>query len=448
MRLIGLLSLVLLSAAQAAEPPVLFRGATLITMDAPDALERHDLLVRDGRIAGIAPGGSIVPPAGAVIVEAGGRFLMPGLAEMHAHVPGPEPAGWAEDVLLLYLGHGLTTVRGMLGQPAHLELRARLERGELLGPRLFTSGPSVNGNSAPDAETAVRMVREQKEAGYDFVKIHPGLKPEVFDAMAAAAREAGIPFEGHVSAQVGVRRALAAGQRAIDHLDQYVEALAREGCTGTEVPGGFFGIGLTDCADRRRIPELVAATRAAGAWMAPTQVLIEQWTRPPSEAELRARGAWRFVSPATAQQWARTRTRFESALPFADRFIRLRRELLMQMHAAGVPILLASDAPQLFNIPGDSALAELVLYGEMGMPALDALATGTVNVARFFGQEDRFGRLREGLEADILLLAADPRVDLGNVRKLEGVMVRGRWLPRERLDTLLQGVAERQARRN
>lgn len=448
MRLIGLLSLVLLSAAQAAEPPVLFRGATLITMDAPGALAHHDLLVRDGRIAGIAPGGSIAPPAGAVIVEAAGRFLMPGLAEMHAHVPGPEAAGWAEDVLLLYLGHGLTTVRGMLGQPAHLDLRARLERGELLGPRLFTSGPSVNGNSAPDAETAVRMVREQKEAGYDFVKIHPGLKPEVFDAMAAAAREAGIPFEGHVSAQVGVRRALAAGQRAIDHLDQYVEALAREGCTGTEVPGGFFGIGLTDCADRRRIPELVAATRAAGAWMAPTQVLIEQWTRPPSEAELRARGAWRFVSPATAQQWARTRTRFESALPFADRFIRLRRELLMQMHAAGVPILLASDAPQLFNIPGDSALAELVLYGEMGMPALDALATGTVNVARFFGQEDRFGRLREGLEADILLLAADPRVDLGNVRKLEGVMVRGRWLPRERLDTLLQGVAERQARRN
>ncbi|HEU0224733.1 MAG TPA: amidohydrolase family protein [Steroidobacteraceae bacterium] len=448
MRLVALLPLLLLPAAQAAEPPVLFRGATLITMDAPGVLERHDLLVRDGRIAGIAPSGSIAPPAGTVIVDAGGRFLMPGLAEMHAHVPGPEPAGWAEDVLLLYLGHGLTTVRGMLGQPAHLELRTRLERGELLGPRLFTSGPSVNGNSAPDAATAARMVREQKEAGYDFVKIHPGLKPEVFDAMATAARAAGIPFEGHVSAQVGVRRALAAGQRAIDHLDQYVEALAREGCTGTEVPGGFFGIGLTDCADRRRIPELVAATRAAGAWMAPTQVLIEQWARPPPESELRARGAWRYVSPATAQQWARTRSRFESALPFADRFIRLRRELLMQMHAANVPILLASDAPQLFNIPGDSALAELELYGEMGMPALDALATGTVNVARFFGQEDRFGRLREGLEADLLLLGADPRADLGNVRKLEGVMIRGRWLPREKLDELLEGVAGRQARRH
>lgn len=448
MRLLGLLSLALLSAAQAAEPPLLFRDATLITMDAPGVLEGRDLLVRDGRIARIAPTGVIVPPAGTIIVDAGGRFLMPGLAEMHAHVPGPDPAGYAEDVLLLYLGHGLTTVRGMLGQPAHLGLRARLERGELPGPRLFTSGPSVNGNSAPDAETAMRMVREHKAAGYDFVKIHPGLKLEVFDALAASAQDAGIPFAGHVSAQVGVRRALAARQSAIDHLDQYVEALAREGCTGTEVPGGFFGIGLTDCADPRRIPELVAATKAAGSWMAPTQVLVEQWARPPSEAELRQRGAWRFVSPGTAQQWARTRTRFESALPFADRFIRLRRELLLQMHAAGVPILLASDAPQLFNIPGDSALAELELYGEMGIPALDALATGTVNVARFFRQEDRFGRLREGLEADILLLGADPRADLGNVRKLDGVMIRGRWLPRAELDALLDGVAARQAQRN
>lgn len=448
MRLSALLSLLLLGAAQAAEPPVLFRGATLITMDATGVLERHDLLVRDGRIARIAPTGAIEAPAGTTLVDAGGRFLIPGLAEMHAHVPGPEPAGYAEDVLLLYLGHGLTTVRGMLGQPAHLELRSRLERGELTGPRLFTSGPSVNGNSAPDAETAARLVREQKVAGYDFVKIHPGLKPEVFEALAAAAREAGIPFEGHVSAQVGVHRALAAGQRAIDHLDQYLEALASDRCLQGDVPGDFFGIQRTDCADWQRIPELVAATRAAGAWMAPTQVLVEQWARPPPEAELRARGAWRFVSPGTAQQWARTRTRFESALPFADRFIRLRRELLLQMHAAGVPILLASDAPQLFNIPGDSALAELELYGDMGIPALDALATGTVNVARFFGQEERFGRLREGLEADILLLGADPRADLANARRLEGVMVRGRWLPRAQLDALLDGVAERQSRRN
>ncbi|MBX3704077.1 MAG: amidohydrolase family protein [Steroidobacteraceae bacterium] len=445
MRLAALLSLLLPCAATAAEPPLLFRNATLITMDAPGVLEGHDLLVQDGRIARIATG--IAAPDGATIVDATGRYLLPGLAEMHAHVPGAEPAGYAEDVLLLYLAHGQTAIRGMLGQPAHLDMRARLARGELLGPRLFTSGPSVNGNSAPDAATAARMVREQKAAGYDFVKIHPGLEPGVFDALVEAANEAGIPFAGHVSAKVGVRRALAARQSAIDHLDQYVEALADGSCIDDELPAGFFGIERTDCADAKRIPELVTATREAGSWMAPTQVLIEQWAQPPRAEDLRRRPAWRFVSPRMAQQWQDARARFAAAAPRAERFIELRRELLRQMHAAGVPILLASDAPQVFNVPGDAALAELELYGEIGLSPPDALATGTVNVARFFGQEDRFGRLREGLEADILLLGGDPLADLANVRRLEGVMVRGRWLPRARLDEILDGVAARQAGR-
>ncbi len=433
--------------SQAAAAPVLFRNATLITMDEAGVLERHDLLVQDGRIARIAPAGGIAAPEGATAIDATGRFLVPGLAEMHAHVPGPQVPGQAEDVLALYVAHGLTTVRGMLGHPSHLELRRRIEDGELLGPRLFTSGPSVNGNSAPDAATAARMVREQKAAGYDFVKLHPGLRREVFDAVVTAARDAGIRFAGHVSADVGVRHALAARQSAIDHLDGYVEALADESCIDDEPAAGFFGIGRTDCADRGRIDALVAATLEAGTWMAPTEVLVEQWADPPADEALRRRPDWRYVSPREREQWVAARARFAAAAPAAERFVALRRELIRRMHAAGVPILLASDAPQVFNVPGDSALAELALYGEIGLPPMDALATGTANVARFFGQADRFGRLREGLEADLLLLSADPRADLSNVRRLEGVMLRGRWLPRAELDALLDAVAARQAGR-
>jgi imidazolonepropionase-like amidohydrolase len=447
MRHLCLLLSLLPGAVQAADPAVLFRNATVITMDKSGALAGHDLLVRNGRIARIAPTGTSPAPDGAMIVDASGRYLMPGLAEMHAHVPGPESAGYAEDVLLLYVAHGLTSIRGMLGHPMHLELRGRIERGEMIGPRFFTSGPSVNGNSAPDPATATRMVREQKAAGYDFVKLHPGLQREVFDTLVATARDAGIPFAGHVSADVGVPHALSARQSAIDHLDGYVEALADESCIDEETPAGFFGIGRTDCADASRIPAIVAATKTAGTWMAPTQILVEQWAKPPSDAELRRRPAHRFVSPGMAAQWQQARARFAQASPAAGRFIELRRELLRQLHAAGVPILLASDAPQVFNVPGDSALAELELYGEIGLSPLDALATGTVNVARFFGQEDRFGRLREGLEADLLLLSADPRANLANVRKLEGVMVRGRWLPRTELNAMLDGIAARQTKR-
>ncbi|MDP9199783.1 MAG: amidohydrolase family protein [Pseudomonadota bacterium] len=442
-----LLLSVLSCTAQAAEPPVLFKNATVITMDGGRVLEKHDLLVQDGRIARIAPTGTAAAPAGTTVVDGTGRFLLPGLAEMHAHVPGPEPAGYAEDLLTLFVAHGITTIRGTLGQPLHLELRARIERGELIGPRLFTSGPSINGNTAPDAATAERMVRDQKTAGYDFLKLHPGLERDVFDALVATARAETIPFSGHVSTEVGVIHALAAKQSAIDHLDGYIMALAAERCADDSERAGFMGLGFADCADESRIPALVTATKAAGTSMVPTQILVEQWAAPPTDAMLRARVAYRFLSPATIAQWQKSRMQFDQVSPQAQRFLELRHELLRQMHAAGVPILLGSDAPQLFNIPGESTFAELELYGRIGLSPMDALATGTVNVASFFGQEDRFGRLREGLEADVLLLSADPMTDLANVRKLEGVMLRGRWLPRARLDVMLDEIAARQARR-
>lgn len=442
-----LLLSVLSCVAQAAEPPVLFRNATVITMDGGSVLAKHDLLVQDGRIAWISPTGTAPAPEGTIVVDGTGRFLMPGLAEMHAHLPGPEPAGYAEDLLALFAAHGITTIRGTLGRPSHLELRNRIERGELVGPRLFTSGPSINGNTAPDAATAERMVREQKAAGYDFLKLHPGLGREVFDALAATSRTERIPFSGHVSVEVGVEDALAAGQSAIDHLDGYIQALARPDCLDSPVPAGIFGLDLAGCADDARIPALVQATLEAGTAMVPTQVLVEQWAAPPTDSTLRSRPAYRFLSPATIAQWQNARERFGQASPQAKRFVALRHELLRRMQAAGVPILLGSDAPQVFNMPGDSTFAELELYGDIGLSPMDALATGTVNVARFFGQEDRFGRLREGLEADVLLLSADPRADLANVRRLEGVMLRGRWLPRARLDAMLDGIAARQAAR-
>ena len=207
------------------------------------------------------------------------------------------------------------------------------------------------------------------------------------------------------------------------------------------------GLGFADCADESRIPALVKATLEADTSMVPTQILVEQWAAPPTDEMLRSRAAYRFLSSATIAQWQKARVQFDQASPQAKRFVELRHELLRQMHAAGVPILLGSDAPQLFNIPGESTFAELELYGAIGLSPMDALATGTVNVARFFGRDDQFGRLREGFEADVLLLSADPRINLANVRKLDGVMLRGRWLPRVRLDMMLEEIAARQARR-
>src|SRR5690625_345707 len=171
--------------------------------------------------------GRVAIPEGATLIDGTGRYLIPGLAEMHAHIPSSREGVEAmERVLFLYAANGATAARGMLGHPAHLELRARAARGEIISPRIYTSGPSFNGNSTPDPETARALVVSQLEAGYDFLKLHPGLSREVFDAIVEAADEVGIPFAGHVSADVGLDPTLAARQASIDHLNAYIEALA------------------------------------------------------------------------------------------------------------------------------------------------------------------------------------------------------------------------------
>src|SRR5688572_31290823 len=168
--------------AQSPQTPVVFTGVSVIPMDREEVLQNQTVIVENGRIAYV--GGPRNAPAGATIVDGGGKFLMPGIAEFHAHVPSGAGAIHAQRTLTLYALAGVTTARGMLGAPMHLAIRDSIADGKLFGPRLFTSGPSFNGNSVTSPERAIAMVREQKEAGYDLLKIHPGVPREAFDSMA------------------------------------------------------------------------------------------------------------------------------------------------------------------------------------------------------------------------------------------------------------------------
>ena len=203
-----------------------FIGVNVLSMDKEDVLSDQTVVVTDGKIASIAPAEKAQVPAGAVKVDGKGKYLMPGLGELHAHIPGGKaPEADIERTLFLYVANGVTTIRGMLGDPRHLVYRERVAKGEVLGPRIYTSGPSFNDNSAKTPDTAVAMVIEQQKAGYDLLKIHPGVPRDAFDVMAAKADELRIPFAGHVPQAVGLTRALEAKYRSIDHLDGYVEAL-------------------------------------------------------------------------------------------------------------------------------------------------------------------------------------------------------------------------------
>jgi imidazolonepropionase-like amidohydrolase len=410
-----------------------FVGVTVLPMDKEAALQNQTVIVRSQKIEWVGPAASAKIPDGATRVDGKGKFLMPALAEMHAHIPGGKaPDSMVERTLFLYVANGVTTIRGMLGDPRHLSYRSSVANGAVIGPRIYTSGPSFNGNTAKTKEAAVEAVIAQKKAGYDLLKIHPGVPRDAFDALAAKAHELKIPFAGHVPADVGLHRALEVKYRSIDHLDGYVEALAKPG-----TPSQFFGVNLMKEVDEAGIPALVKATRAAGVWQVPTEVLFDNLLNDETTEALAARPEMKYVlQPTDIQNWTKQRMEFQKTPPEERRrLLTIRRRLIKELHDAGVPFALGSDAPQMWNVPGFSIHRELKSMIDAGLTPYQALKTGTVNVGVYFGTND--GILAAGRRADLLLLDANPVENIANSTKIAGVMVNGRWLPKADIDKRL-----------
>lgn len=431
----------------AADSVVAFVDVTVIPMDRQRAIRGQTVVVRGDRIVAIGPSGQVKVPAGGRRVNGRGKFLMPGLAEMHAHIPGGQvPDSMVERTLFLFVARGVTTIRGMLGDPRHLDLRARAARGELLSPTIYTSGPSLNGNSVPTPGAAARMVAEQKAAGYDFLKIHPGINGEVFDTLLAAAQRSGIRLAGHIPLDVGLERALEAQYATIDHLDGYVEAMVRKDATVTAAESQFFGLNLGQQLDDSKLPALVQATREARVWNVPTQVLMENLILGESVEVLAQRPEMRYVSRANLSKWAEEKNSVlketGSSPESARRVLEVRRRLIKALHAGGAGLLLGSDAPQIYNVPGFSVHRELQSLVAAGLTPYQALETGTRNVAVFFGTLAKTGTVEVGKRADLILLDANPLINVGNTTKQSGVMLRGRWLPKSQVDTRLAAITK------
>jgi imidazolonepropionase-like amidohydrolase len=443
----GCLVLVLAwSAATArAQQATAFVGVNVVPMDRERVLENQTVVVRDGHIVAIGPAASTSVPEGAVRIDGAGKYLLPGLAEMHAHIPVPEQdREYTERVLFLYIANGVTTARSMLGHPSHLDLRRRIEGGEIIGPRLWISGPSASGNSVRTPAQADSLVRSQKAFGYDFVKIHPGLSLESFEALDRAADEVGIKFAGHVPTAVGVPRALAAGYWSIDHLDGYLHGIVADGApVSLEEAGGFFGIGLVDYVDENKISSIARATREAGVWNVPTQTLMENLASETPAESLALRPEFRYMPRQFLERSVQQkRNLHQQTTPQARRrFMELRRKLVKALHDSGAGLLLGSDAPQWWNVPGFSALRELEAMVAAGLSPYQALETATRNVALFFGVADQQGTVEVGKRADFLLLDANPLENISHVHRRAGVMIRGRWLSRETIEQRLAQIA-------
>jgi imidazolonepropionase-like amidohydrolase len=443
----------LLSLAAFVAPPT--EGAfavvdvTVVPMDAERRLEHQTVVVVDGLIAELGPVASVTLPEGMERLDGRGRFLAPGLHDMHVHA-------WNEDGLLLFVANGVTTVRNMWGSPMQLSWKSRVEAGELLGPHMITAGPLMDGDPplwngstvVTDVGAAARYVASQAEAGYDGIKVYNMLTREVYLALVDAAREHDLPVWGHVPDAVGLVSCLGAEQDSVEHLTGFGEALLAPG-DAPDRPGALADRwNLLTERDAERTAKVAAMVANSGTWNCPTLIVHRKFVPAEEGRELLAAPEMRFVDPSTRASWDPD-TDFRSRNLTAEHYAGLRAadaeriEVVRALHEAGAKLLLGTDTPNPFVVPGFAIHEELELLVRSGLSPYEAAVAGTRDAACFLGRCDTTGVVAAGMVADLVLLSADPLDSVDAWRRPELVVVAGRPHTRAELDGRLEDLAQR-----
>lgn len=417
-------------------------------MDRERVLENQTVIIRDGRIAQIGSAAQVKIPDGAERIDGKGKFLMPGLIDMHVHLglgagDATDPAG---QLMAILLASGVTTVRGMIGNPAHIALRERVAKGEVLGPVIYAASPPLLGNNTPTPEAGEQAVVNFKKAGYDLIKVHEGLSPETYEAVVKKAKEVDILIAGHVTASVGLDRALKARQSTIEHLDGYVRALVPDNSPVKPPPTGQFVLGpVLDHADESRMAALSRTTRDAGVFNTPTLALFKMVLSYDKPEDLLKWEEMQYVSANMRDNFAKQKAgtaNIPATQKERQKYLDLRNKLVRELHKGGAKLLIGSDSPQLFFVPGFATHREIQHFVDAGLSPYAALEAATRNAAECLKKLDEFGTVEIGKRADLLLLDANPLQTVANLAKRAGVMTRGRWLPQAELKKMLDGVAK------
>lgn len=428
----------------------------VVPMASETVLENQTVLVEGNRIVGIQPAESAAIPAGYEVIEGKGRYLAPGLADMHAH-----PMTQAD--LDAFLASGVTLIRAMWGEPIILQMREEIEMGERAGPRIIAGGRIVDGEPVIhygsdlviNRRDAERVVRAQKAAGYDFIKVYSNLTLESFDAIAEVAKAENIPYAGHVPHQVPMSHALQAGMQTSEHMTGVSNATLREGQTYVWNWSPEFGpfaerLGKGELTpdqvfDEQKLGDLAALSAETGHWLVPTLIVLRGVSLNPDEmaaefdspdlryTDYTVKTFWRLMftmgPPRSAAFYAGQHALFEHNL-----------KQLKAFHDAGARILAGTDALNPFVKVGFSMVQELQLFVDAGMTPFEALQTATVNAAEFSGEPGAAGIVASGARADLVLLQSNPLEDVAAYRGITGVFANGRWHNREDLDQRLAAL--------
>jgi imidazolonepropionase-like amidohydrolase len=431
-------------------------NVTVIPMTGETVIPDATVRVRNGRIEAVGPSQSVRLPSGIRTVDGRGRFLIPGLADMHTHLfsDGEIPDSLAPVELGVMLANGLTAVRLMIGTPQHLELRREIESGRVAGPQLWVASPQFTGRADENSrqvttpDNARAAVREVAEAGYDFIKLTLDVSPEVYEAIVTEAAAKRIPLVGHVDPRVGARRALAAGQH-IEHLDNYLESvLADSSPTRNSVSDrGLFQPKAWESLaylDAKKIAEIAGMTARSGTWTSATlHVFHTAFALGQTEEAIRARPDWKMMPPKLRTGYLRARERYWGNPPeerFRKIYVDTRNGMVKAIADSGGNIMAGSDSPEWFLGYGFTLHRELEALVAAGLTPYQALAAATTGPARFLKASAEWGTISVGKRADLVLLSGNPLADIRNTSRIEGVAVGGRWIERGALDRMIQAA--------
>ncbi|MBL8181336.1 MAG: amidohydrolase family protein [Blastocatellia bacterium] len=437
-----------------------FIGVNVIPMDRERVMANQTVIIEKGVIKTIGDAGKVKVPKNAVRVDAVGKYLIPGLVDMHTHLLSDSdeyPDYIAPDELRVMVANGVTTVRFMIGTPELLSLRSRSASGEIDAPTLFVASPHLTGReqgnnfvvNTPDE--AREAVRKSKAAGYDFIKITTFIKSEAYEAAVEEAAKQKIRVVGHADSRfVGVERAWKAGQQ-IEHLDGYMELLLKP---DAPMKGSVSDLYIYqpdnwksfDHMDEARIPEIARKTVASNPYVNPTHHFMKNsFGRLRTEDEIRAQPDFRFYPAKVQQGWFDfyKKNKMINTVPLEKRarWIELREKLIKAIHDAGGKIMVGSDTPEFMWLYGFGVHHELVALRESGLSNYAVLAAGTRNGHEYLGSLNVAGTIEKGKRADLVLLNADPLKDINATKDRVGVMLKGKWHTHAELNRWLDEIA-------
>lgn len=420
---------------------IIVENATVLTMSPSGVLAAARIEVRDGRIADVTAGaGSAARPPGAHVIDARGKFILPGLVDMHVHFVG-EPEG------IMYLANGVTTVRNMSGSLDVIRLVQIFADGVSPGPTIYTSGPMIDGRDpvwgaeaieATNPQEARAAVEALRAAGFEAVKLYSKLDPDSYAAALEAAKAARLQVWTHVPPTMSVSRVLALAPDSIEHLDGYGRALAADAPSNASTLARWAG------ADQSKMAALAAETAAANVANAPTfSVNYRRFLYAANSEAFLARPEASRLEPEILDYWrARTPSLRDADAPIEEG-AQMQRRFLKALHDAGAIVLIGTDAPNPFVLPGYAIHDEIADFVAAGLTPDETLRIATADAAKFLDKDGEFGSIAAGLRADFILLDDDPRRNLSTLRDPAGVMARGRWYDREDLRAALSADTAR-----